>query len=64
MKGNIPMFNLEKVLPTKRIHPVDLVNRSEILETKLLYTNMTPQEVDEAEHEIEEISRVLDSVPA
>ncbi len=58
------MFKLKKILPTERIHPVDLVNRSEILETKLLYTNMTPQEVEEAEREIEEISRVLDAEPA
>jgi hypothetical protein len=61
------MLKLKKILPKEKIDPIDLQNRAAILEAKLLYTTMTPEDTDDAEGEISRITAFLgtpDRVPA
>ena len=61
------MMKLIKILPKEKIDPIDLQNRAAILESKLLYTTMDPEEVIDAEGELGRIRVFLelpDGVPA
>lgn len=61
------MLKLKKILPKEEIDPIDLQNRAAILEAKLLYTNMSSEEISEAEEELGRIRKFLglpEGVPA
>lgn len=48
-----------KALPLKAHEPVDLQNRADILEAKLLFSSMSVSEVDDAEQELVKIRSFL-----
>ena len=57
------MLKLKKILPIEKIDTVDLVNRRDILDAKLLYTSMSLDDINEAETEIAEINQYLWAEP-